>query len=111
MKETQTNGLSDDNNMQSATCKKNVYVYAGRIQIRMSKEQSNLKAVSDMKTRAFLAALRRFQARRGHCVVQCAQVYTCWCKGRPRQRTLASNVAVFISPSAFSGTTWHFLLG
>lgn len=107
--------------------------YAGPIQIRMSKGRGykstkgyiclfvcmstravHIEAVSDMTTQAFLAAFRRFVARRGHCahlwsdngsnfVGAAKELKNLLQKGKNNiSREIAEAISTY-------GTTWHFI--
>jgi len=105
--------------------------YAGPIQIRMSKGRGNktykgyiaificmatkgihLEAVSDMTTDAFLAAFKRFQARRGHCAHIYSDNGTTFVGAQrilDKELMLAMKQHSFLQPLASEGTTWHFI--
>ena len=107
--------------------------YAGPIDIRISKGRGNrsykgyialficmvtkavhIEAVSDLTTQAFLAAFRRFTARRGLCANMYSDNGTCFVGANRKLKQdhdrLMRNVTSEITPIvAKDGVTWHFI--
>ncbi|CAK1589037.1 unnamed protein product [Parnassius mnemosyne] len=77
--------------------------------ICMSTRAIHLEAVSDMSTQAFLAAFRRFVARRGHCTQIWSDNGTTFVGASRELEQLKTNQEGLATYLESHGTEWHFI--
>ncbi|KMQ88302.1 hypothetical protein RF55_12237 [Lasius niger] len=82
--------------------------------ICLSSKAIHLEAVSDLSSASFLAAFKRFTARRGHCRLLISDNGTNFCGAARELRSMFKAASAFYSECATelanSGTEWSFIL-
>ncbi|XP_063830967.1 uncharacterized protein LOC135080214 [Ostrinia nubilalis] len=75
----------------------------------MSTRAIHLELVSDMTSQAFLAAFKRFTARRGHCTDIWSDNGTTFVGASKELQQLSSIQEHIVQNLEMNGTTWHFI--